>query len=345
MLGKRKSKLPLAVLVVLLSILACSIRKPPAPTPFKYPTPDFTKTALFAATEITPQGSPTTAGQTTVPGETQVEPTQTLLPSSTTQPTRTSTWTFTPSHTPLPTNTPVPSNTPLPTKTFTASPTVSYKGPDKRDGPQIKAFFFTAAPTINGDLWDWSFPVNQIDKVVYGEGKHENGQDCSGLIMFGWDANYLYVAGWVKDDVYAQGASLEHIFKGDSLEILLDSKVSHDFYLDELSLDDYQLGISPGKPSLGTSPEAYLWYPRGKAGRISEVQMVAIATGDGYQFELAVPWDVFDIEPQVNDHYGFGFSISDNDNPAKNVQQSMVSNLPDRVFTHPMTWGDLVLKK
>jgi hypothetical protein len=73
--------------------------------------------------------------------------------------------------------------------------------------------------------------------------------------------------------------------------------------------------------------------------------MVAIATGDGYQFELAVPWDVFDIEPQENDHYGFGFSISDNDNPAKNVQQSMVSNLPDRVFTHPMTWGDLVLKK
>ena len=77
----------------------------------------------------------------------------------------------------------------------------------------------------------------------------------------------------------------------------------------------------------------------------SSVKVAAISTADGYQVEAAIPWSLFSISPQNGQHYGFAFSISDNDNASKNIQQSMVSNISTRVLTDPTTWGDLTLVK
>ena len=71
--------------------------------------------------------------------------------------------------------------------------------------------------------------------------------------------------------------------------------------------------------------------------------VAAHKTDAGYDLEAAIPWSVLEMTPQAWQHYGFAFSISDNDKIDDILQQSVVSNTPNRHLTRPMTWGDLVL--
>ena len=63
----------------------------------------------------------------------------------------------------------------------------------------------------------------------------------AGSYYVGWDLTYLYLAAKVRDDKYVQVSTGENIFKGDSLELILDTNLLGDFYNDSLSADDYQI--------------------------------------------------------------------------------------------------------
>jgi hypothetical protein len=110
-----------------------------------------------------------------------------------------------------------------------------------------------------------------------------------------------------------------------------------------LSGDDYQLGISPGYGQVNTDPEAYLWNPRSIAGDRQKVKASASPMEGGYRVEMKIPWNVLGAAPSAGQHFGFAFSVSDNDSSDRSAQQSMVSNVATRDFTDPTTWGDLAL--
>ena len=149
----------------------------------------------------------------------------------------------------------------------------------------------------------------------------------------------------VLDDTYVQNAHGAQLYKGDSVDILLDTNVASDYYLQALSGDDFQLGISPGSPQPGNKMEAYLWYPKNRAGSLPDVKIEAFLLDDGYRLEAAIPWSTFGIIPFAGQHFGFAFSLSDDDDPGTTIQQSMVSNIQNRQLTNPTTWGDLTLVK
>lgn len=184
-----------------------------------------------------------------------------------------------------------------------------------------------------------------VEAVVFGKSNHTGSSDLSGRAMIGWDDKNLYLGIRVIDDKYVQNASGENLYKGDSLDILLDTDVPSDFYLGALNRDDYQLGISPGSPIPDEDPEAYLWFPGSIEGERAAVDIAARTKDDGYVVEAAIPWSIFEVSPKTGQHFGFVFSISDNDNPNNNVQQSVVSYVPIRTLTDPTTWGDLTLVK
>lgn len=333
----------IVAIFIIFSLTACTLPGFSTPTPFSFPTPDKTMTALFEPTEEVPATSAATS--TEAPQATEV-PTDTPEPSAT--PTEEAA---------EPTATETPEE---PTPTVDA--TESLAGPVSRSGPSVTAYYINQPPTIDGGLYDWDVPIQRvIDKVVFGADKHSGEADASGTVVVGWNENKLFLGFRVKDDKYVQEATGKNIFKGDSVEILIDAVVSADYYLAELSTDDYQLGITPGKggftflgganklaalASTGCDPcpEAYLWYPVGAEGPVDMIDIGVKDTGKGYQVELAIPWRLFNIEPYDGAHYGFVLSISDNDNAGTTKQQSMVSNVSTRNFLDPTSWGDLYLE-
>lgn len=171
-----------------------------------------------------------------------------------------------------------------------------------------------------------------------------NASDLNSSFKAAYDAKYLYIAAKVIDDIYVQNGTGFKIYLGDSLEILLDKNLAGDYYDKGLSSDDYQLGISPGKGSITGTKEAFLWYPSNLRGARTGVVIASQSFSDGYRVEAAIPWSIYGISPASGKHFGFAFSVSDNDNPTQNLQESMVSSVSGRRFLNPTTWGDLVLQ-
>lgn len=209
----------------------------------------------------------------------------------------------------------------------------------------VSAAYFASPPTIDGQLTEWTSPGFVIASPVYGIENWRGVDDLSGMSMFGWDEDYLYVAVQVTDDVYVQNAIGPHIYKGDSIEILYDANLAGDFYDNALSDDDFQLGFSPGNPLPAGNGQAYQWLPAFLEGARPEITIVAVPTAKGYDLEAVIPWSVLGIQPQAWQHYGLAISLCDNDKVDTVVQQSIISNTPDRRLTKPVTWGDLVLTK
>ena len=337
---------PLLLLVgmaVAFSAAACNYPGISAPTPFVFPTSNLALTAVFTPTDGLPA---------TVVAPSAAIPTNTVTidqdathtpPASPISPSYTPTQTFVPPTAILaPTLTPVP---PTPTRVLTQTPipTVSYAGPGSRNGPSQIAAYQNQPLTIDGVFDDWEIERYGVGSIVAGAVNWNGEADLSARVMWSWDENNLYLAARVKDDVYVQNASGDQIYKGDSLEIFMDTNVSTDFYRQALDADDYQLGISPGSSQPGNSPEAYLWYPQAEAGTRQKVKVGAMPVEDGYRIEASIPWNIFGVNPKSGQHLGFAFSVSDNDKPGDRVQQSMVSNVATRSLTDPTTWGDLAL--
>jgi len=330
---KKKFNSGIPLILILLVTLACNLPGISAPTPFALATPNLTLTAIFEV--LNTISAPTVSIPTSTATQAFLT-TPLLISTSTPTPIFTNTPTAIP---PTATNTPIP---PSPTSVKTNTP-VSLVGPDQRPGPSLRAYYLQIEPSIDGVFDDWDLDRYSISSVVYGANRWEDEEDLSAKVMFGWDEHYFYLAARVIDDIYAQGATEEDLFKGDSLEILLDARVSRDYYQASLSSDDFQLGISPGNPDPGVDMEAYLWYPQDEEGPQGQVKVGVTSTEDGYRIEVKIPWDLFGVTPDIGDHYGFAFSVSDNDRSDQDVQQSMISSAATRALTDPTTWRDLIL--
>ena len=315
-----------------LAATGCQMVNPPPPTGL-FPTPDLTMTAIYSVlyeTMESPTAPPLVVTET-APATLVSMPTftPTAIP-----PTVTSTpW---PTFTPLPTLTSIP-----PTSTFI--PPTSTPRPLVRTGASITATYLGVRPDINGYLGEWNLTKYGVTALVYGGNLWDNADDLSARVMVGWDTTNLYLAAEVIDEDYEQNTGGVNLFKGDSLEVLLDTNIAADFYVNYLTPDDFQLGISPGSPVPNEDAEAYLWFPAAIDGGRSQVDIAAVRTDDGYNIEVAIPWIVFEMVPQAGQHYGFAFSVSDNDIDGGIAQQSMISNVASRILANPTTWGDLLL--
>ena len=328
-----KNKIIPLFLAILLA--ACNLTPGPGPVQPPFPVPNQTMTALFSTPFPTlvmtqPSGSAT---------ETQpAVPSQTASPAANTPVPPTDTPTLEPSATAAPTQ--------VPTKVPTLAPPTSTPDISKRTITSVTASFMSTKPSIDGDWNDLPSKEYPAEIVVYGAANWKSRDDLAASFKIGWDATYLYLGVKVRDDVYVQNATGVNLFKGDSLEILLDTDVSADYYVTSLSPDDFQLGISDGRPDVNGTKEAYLWLPSNIAGSRSQVKIASQRSdADGItRIEVAIPWTIFGVTPKSGSHFGFVLSASDNDKTTDNVQQSMVSNVKTRVLVDPTTWGDLTLK-
>jgi hypothetical protein len=308
-------------LIVILAT-ACNLPSAASPTPFTFPTPDLTLTAIFSPVAPTATSQVQVSTATSPAGPTATQAAATSAPTATS----------------APVNTAVPTNTSIPQATATGVPLV-------RGGDTMRATFLSSAPNIDGNLSEWNLTKYQVKYVVFGREDWENDVDLSGWFQIGWDNNNLYLAGHVFDDNDVQEATGENLFKGDSFEIVFDTNLAGDFYTRELGPDDFQLGFSPGPRTDGEDTEAYRWFPSNIKGSLSNVNLAARPDKDDYEFEVAIPWSVLEMTPVSGQHYGFAFSLSDNDTRGTQQQETMMSTASGRRLGDPTTWNDLVLVK
>lgn len=308
--------IPVFVLFGILALTACNLPINQTPTEIVFPTPNLTMTAIF--------NPPVIVQPTVTPPEPSVQPTEKVA-----EPTKAAT--------PIP---PTPTAKPIVPTSTTASTTAPTPERASWTVP-----YLSTAPKIDGVWNEWNTTQFPMRFVVFGASNWTGKSDLDGAFRIGWDNNNLYIAAKITDDKYVQNATGENIYKGDSLELLLDTNLSGDASTVSLTNDDYQLGISAGKGEVGKNPEAYRWFPSDKAGPQTSVKIAAVPMSDGYRVEAAIPWSVLGVTPSNGLEMGFALSVSDNDKTSENVQQTMVSAIPDRVLTDPTTWGTITLKK
>jgi hypothetical protein len=329
----RKFFLSAIFVLLLLSISGCNLSFLNLnPTPY-FPTPNYTMTALFTVDESliteTPQDFAVNTLEPVLP---TVQSTDQISESPTEEATQ-----IIPSATSTSISIP-PTNTPLPPTSTKTEVTV-------RGGTWVSGKYMKNPPSYDG-VWDeWEATKYPAKAVVYGVNEWKNSEDLEGSFRVAWNETYLFIAVKVYDDIYAQNADGQDIYKGDSVEILLDTNLYGDLSTASLNSDDFQIGISPGKGSLDGETETFLWFPSGKAGSLDNVLIASTSEDDVYRVEIGIPWSVFNITPASGQQYGLGVSVSDNDDTSKDIQQSMVSNLPYRGLTDPTSWTVLTLVK
>lgn len=290
-------------ILALLALSACTLPGAASPTPFTFPTPNLTHTAIFAATATNtppPPTLPPLASPTSLPA------TATELGAATA------------------TTGPSPTQTPVPAEAVTAA-------------------FLSAPPVIDGSLADWSTTAYSVDRPLsYASTGWTGTADLSARYHLGWDVNYLYLAVERFDDLFVQVSTGRYLYRGDDVEIQFDADLAGDQSSTTLSSDDYQTGFSPGNFG-SRGPEAYLWYPRSREGALSSVSVKASQQGQGYILEARIPWSIFNVTPEENDQFGFVLALSDNDQAGVAAWQSMISSVAGRRLADPTTWGLLVL--
>jgi hypothetical protein len=304
----------LMMILLASTLTACTLPGFASPTPFTFPTPNLTHTAIFAITTTN-----TTLPPTLPPGATATEATITAIG---------------PAATPDVTG---PTNTPLATVTTGALNS-------RPNGSPVTATFLSTPPIIDGDLSEWSTSAYIANETVPLAGDNWTGaSDLSATYYIGWDVNYLYLAVSRTDDTFVQISWGRYMYRGDDIEIQLDTNLAGDYYTTYLSSDDYQIGLSPG--NFGSiDSEAYRWYPRNLESWVTSVVIEAVLTKSGYDLEAKIPWSVFGVTPASGSRFGFALSLSDNDLAGASTWQSMVSSVNTRRTANPTTWGTLILE-
>ena len=234
-----------------------------------------------------------------------------------------------------------------PTQSVHATPT---PGPGQEAAPAVnEADVIHAArvgeppPNIDGDLSEWAALVYGAKQPSFGPQNWQGASDLSASWNIAWDDLYLYIAARVKDDVFAQTATAENLFRGDSLELWV--SIDPGSRTDKLSEREFQLGISPGDLNSGASnPEAYLWLPQQFKGiTLDGMKVASRKIEGGYDIEMAVPWTAFHLVPFPVQGFGFTLGVNDDDTPGSADQETQVTNVKDTQLTDPRSWGVLVL--
>jgi hypothetical protein len=189
------------------------------------------------------------------------------------------------------------------------------------------------AITIDGDLNDWNtIPNKQIlnskEHVTYGADKWKGAADLSATVQLSWRPDALYVAANVTDDILRQTQRGANIWKGDHVELYLDTAPDTDAGNTAFGARQFQIGLSPGNFNhsgdalADIAPEAYAFLPAGIS--LAGSQVAAQRTVAGYTIEASIPWNNFDFKPQVGLPLGVEVSISDTDG-VEAMQEKMMT--------------------
>lgn len=190
-------------------------------------------------------------------------------------------------------------------------------------------------------------PVYTSPYVVFTHRDWDGTDDLEASWEVGWNDTYLYLLATVIDDRHVQTQTARTAFRGDSLELQIDTGRSTNFS-SSLGPDDFQISLSPG--DFGNIPPSAWRFQGTTAGEMLDaagphsILVAAQPTGNGFVLEAAIPWRDLNLTPVPGIVLGLAVNFNDNDTPGTAVQEMMKSSAPNRRFGDPTTWGVLQLE-
>jgi hypothetical protein len=252
-----------------------------------------------------------------------------------------------------------PESEPTPVPTMPVAPTVTLPAdvappatlppatlPAATTGGNVEAQRVSAAPQIDGDLAEWTdFPAYESAYVIHRAAGVTRAPTLRAVWRLGWDEQYLYLAVAVEDDVHVQNQTGNLIFRGDSVEIQLETL--YERRSSRIGPSNFQVILSPG--DFGALPPSAFRFRGNDLGQIRDyighnIVVVARQTAVGYNLEAAIPWADLHHTPAAGQVLGLALNANDNDTPDTAVQEMMMSNVPTRTLTDPTSWGTLTLR-
>lgn len=241
---------------------------------------------------------------------------------------------------------------PAATATTGINPTVTLPGgvtvPTPAPTGNVEAVRLPVSPTIDGSLGEWgSAPTYSSLFRVFNAQSWDGTEDLTAVWRLAWDNTNLYLIVEVTDDTHVQTQTGNLIYRGDSVDIQVDSDRNGDFG-NGVSPDDFQITFSPGDFA-GLPPSAFRFQGREDGSFLDapgghNVTVAAVQTATGYILEAAVPWSDLNLTPQEGLVIGIALNASDNDSPGTAVQEVMMSHVSTRRLTDPRGWGTLTLR-
>lgn len=197
---------------------------------------------------------------------------------------------------------------------------------------------------IDADLSEWKgtspiilTPKNKRNVEAYW-GPARDDTDTSGEFYLGWDGEYIYIAGKVKDDEIVCTVTGDKIYKDDCVEVFFDVG-KNGFYFDG-NRDDYQLGIAPSGPA--GLPQIWVWGYKNKAPK-SVLYAVKQVPG-GYDIEIAIPFaEISNFMPENGNSTLFSIAIHDRDKNGK--EKKLVWSIDAITDPDEIIFGTLILEE
>lgn len=211
----------------------------------------------------------------------------------------------------------------------------------------VQAVSVPFSPAVDGDLGEW--PDAEAISSAYRVHAAEDwdlSSDLQATWRLAWDEENLYVAVTVVDDVHVQTQQGTQIFRGDSVEMQIDTEPAAG--ASRVNPATYQLILSPGDFE-GLPPSAVRFRGTGGGDLVQEtghaINLAARERSNGYTLEAAIPWRDLNTTASAGASFGLALSANDNDTPGSARQEVMLSNVPTRTLTDPSTWGTLILSQ
>jgi len=168
--------------------------------------------------------------------------------------------------------------------------------------------------TIDGVIGRGEWPAEAAIDLARGletqEGQWSGPDDLSAKLYFMVDAENLYLAIDVTDDVHDQAEAGQLIWQGDSVQLAFDPL--HNPETMRHRVDDYEYGFA----LTSKGPVVWRWKsgPGKSDGETSGVPMVAKKRDGGIVYEAAIPFgELSPIAPLVRPDCGFTVAINDAD--------------------------------
>jgi len=157
-----------------------------------------------------------------------------------------------------------------------------------------------------------AFP--ETEKFILSDENLESGnlsdsQDLQVQFSFLWDSQFLYLKTNVTDQSLQVAGSGSEIYKGDILEIYINSDGQG---LDWGNPKDMQIGVTP--PDEKGAHHTYAWFQNRKPTE-NELKTISKRTKDGYEIIAAISWEFLNIpETQKGQSLNCSIAIHDVDN-------------------------------